>query len=56
VSQTIIFVAPYALNNFVIVIPAAPAPLITILTFSIYFLATLRALINAARVTIAVPC
>ena len=36
--------------------PAAPAPLMTILISSIFLLTSLRALINAAKVTIAVPC
>ena len=51
-----IFLTPSFNKNFVIAIPAEPAPLITTLILLISLLTILRALINAAPVTVAVPC
>jgi len=47
---------PYVINNLAIVIPAAPAPLMTTLHYFRSLSTTLTALIRPARVTIAVPC
>ena len=50
------FLAPKETYNLVHEIAAAPAPLITILTFSNFFFCNSQALINAAEEIIAVPC
>ena len=42
--------------NFKQDMAAAPAPLITTFTFSIFFFCTSNALIKAAALIIAVPC
>ena len=47
---------PAASNSLMIAVPAAPAPDITILTFSMSLSTTRNALYNAASTTIAVPC
>jgi hypothetical protein len=52
----IISLTPKDRRSFAIVIPAAPAPLIIILQSLRSFSTTFAALINPARVTIAVPC
>ena len=50
------FLAPLATSKRAIAVPAAPAPLITILTVARSFFTNLRALVSAASTTIAVPC
>ena len=55
-SQQIIFLAPYDNKSLAIATPAAPAPFITIRISFISFLASFKAFIKAAKVTIAVPC
>ena len=37
-------------------VPAAPAPVITTLISEIFLFTTLKALVKAAKTTIAVPC
>ena len=57
-SHIIIFslFTPELLNRFAQACADAPAPLITILTLSIFLSEISKALINAAVVIIAVPC
>ena len=55
-SKAIIFEAPLLVNSRAIAVPAAPAPLITIVISFIFFLTSLSELVSAARTTIAVPC
>ena len=52
----ITFLRPMLMRSLMIAIPAAPAPLVTILTSSIFLPTSLRALIRPARVMMAVPC
>ena len=51
-----LFLAPANVNKLEIAIPAAPAPLITILTSEMSFLTILNALITADNTITAVPC
>jgi hypothetical protein len=55
-SATTTSPAPAASSSLMIAVPAAPAPEMTILTSLICLPTTRRALSNAARTTIAVPC
>ena len=55
-SQTTMSVAPASVSSLRMAVPAAPAPAITIRTSAICLPTTLRALVNAATVTMAVPC
>ena len=55
-SQATIFLAPAFKRSFVIAVPAAPIPLTTILTSSIFFLTTFKAFRTPDKTTTAVPC
>ena len=55
-SKPIMFLAPFATNNLATAVPAAPTPLNTILVSAKFFLTKVRALVRAARTTMAVPC
>ena len=55
-SKPIMFLAPFATNNFATAVPAAPTPLNTIFVDFKSFLTSFKAFVNAARTTIAVPC
>ena len=56
VSQTMKFLNPAAINSLHTLIPAAPAPFITILSSSGLAPLSLVALSSPARTTTAVPC
>ena len=55
-SNAMMLVAPLKTRRRAIAVPAAPAPLIMILTLDISFLTNFSALRRAARTTMAVPC
>ena len=55
-SKAIIFVAPLLVNNRATAVPAAPAPLITIVASPNFLPTNFSELVSAASTTIAVPC
>ncbi len=55
-STKMIFLAPRDNKKWQIAVPAAPTPLITILTSSSFLCTTFKAFDRAAPTTTAVPC
>ncbi|CAB4592456.1 unannotated protein [freshwater metagenome] len=56
ISNAIIVLAPLLVSNREIAVPAAPAPLITILILDKSLFTNFKELVKAAKTTIAVPC
>ena len=56
ISKATIFCAPLLVKSLEIAVPAAPAPLITIVISLIFLFTNFSELVKAANTTMAVPC